>query len=185
MNEYNIVAIDGSLCNFGISVISYNEDTNTLGTVRTMLLSETAPDNTKGAKRSLDDLKRFNQHWTTINDVINKYECKFAIAEIPSGAQDARAAFAFGGITSMMACLPIKLVPVTPLEAKAVTGIKHADKEDMIAWAYDKYPLADWFLSKRSNKMDIKTPAGLYLQNKNEHLADSIAVAFAGLTKLK
>lgn len=184
MGSYNIVGIDGSLCNFGIGVFSYSPDTNDIGSVLTLALSETEPDNTKGAKRSLDDLKRFGQHWKQINEYIAKYECQFAVAEIPSGAQDARASFAFGGITSMMACLPVPLVAVTPLEAKAVTGIKHADKEDMIEWAYGKFPDAPWFLSKRANKMDIKTPAGLYLQNKNEHLADAVAVAFAGLKKL-
>jgi hypothetical protein len=83
----------------------------------------------------------------------------------------------------MMACLPVPLVPVTPLEAKAITGSKHADKEDIIKWAYDQFPLAPWFLSKRSNKMNIITPEGMYLMNKNEHVADSMAVVFAGLNK--
>lgn len=180
----NIVAIDGSLCNFGISVCEVDFSSKSVERLLHMELSETEPDKTKGAKRSLDDLKRFEQHWITINKVIADYKCNYAFAEIPSGAQDARAAFAFGGITAMMACLPVKLIPVTPLETKAVSGIKHADKEDMIAWAYEKFPAANWFVSKRPNKMGIIRHDGYSLQNKNEHLADSIGVAFAGLKKL-
>lgn len=183
--EVNVAAIDGSLCNFGISVVKVDLTSKNINEVLTLKLSETEPDKTKGAKRSLDDLKRFNQHWVTINKVISDYDCKYAIAEIPSGAQDARASFAFGGITAMMACLPVPLVPVTPLEAKAVTGSKHADKEEVIAWAYSKFPCADWFVSKRPNKMGIINHDGYYLQLKNEHLADSIAIAFAGLPKIE
>lgn len=177
---------DGSLCNFGFSVTDINLDEGDIVDVITLKLSETAPDKTKGVRKSDDDLLRFRSHWLELNALIEEYIVDYVIAEIPSGAQDARAAFAFGGITALMSAVPVRLVPVTPLEAKkAATGHKHADKEDIIEWAFGRFPEAPWFLSKRSNKMNITTASGLFLANKNEHVADSLAVAMAGIPKLQ
>lgn len=145
-------------------------------------LNKTKPDNSKKVRRSYDDLSRFQNHWGCLKEVISKYDCKIAVGEVPSGSQDARANFAFGGITAMYACLPLPFIPVYPLEVKeAATGFKHADKEDMIEWAYNKWPTGNWITSKRSNKMDIKTDKGLYLTNDNEHLADACGVGVSGL----
>lgn len=184
MGFYNVVAIDGSLQNFGTAVVTVSSETKKIKEVLYLGLNKTAPSTDKKARKSYDDLARFQSHWGYINGIITKYDCKVAVAEIPSGGQDARAAFAFGGITAMMGCLPIPLTPVTPSECKASSGSKHADKEDMIQWAYQQWPDASWITSKRTNAMNIKTAKGLYLTNANEHLADSLGIAVAGLKYL-
>lgn len=181
--KYNAICIDGSLQNLGLAVVEITA--NPLPEITNLIhlhLNTTKPDNSKKIRKSYDDLYRFRDHWNCLTEYITKYDCKIAIGEVPSGAQDARAAFAFGGVTAMYACLPIKFYPVYPLEVKeAATGFKHSDKEDMIEWAYARWPTANWITSKRSNKMDLKTKSGLYLTNANEHLADACAVGQAGL----
>lgn len=184
MSYYHAIAIDGSLQNMGIAVVVVSEHTNAITEVLSLKLNKTKATENKKLRKSYDDLDRFRSHWDFLNENIKKFDCKIAFAEIPSGAQDARAAFAFGGITSMMACLPVPLYPVYPLEVKAATGTKHADKEDIINWAYQKWPYADWITSKRPNALNITTTKGLYLTNANEHLADALAVAEAGLKYL-
>lgn len=180
---YNALCIDGSLQNLGLAVVTI--DHSLVSGVVTLKLNKTAPTTNKKMRKSYDDLARFQSHWKVLSETIAEYKCKVAFGEVPSGAQDARANFAFGGVTAMYACLPIPFIPVYPLEVKeAATGFKHADKEDMIEWAYNTYPKANWMISKRANKLNIKTPEGLYLMPGNEHLADSVAVGYAGVKYL-
>ena len=180
------ICIDGSLQNLGLAVVTLDIDTPKITGVVNLHLNKTTPTTDKKMRKSYDDLARFQSHWLCLRNTIEEFNCEVAFGEVPSGAQDARAAFAFGGVTAMYACLPIPFIPVYPLEVKeAATGFKHADKEDMIEWGYKKFPDAGWLTSKRSNKMDIKTKEGLYLKNENEHLADAVAVGFAGIKYFK
>lgn len=182
MREY-CLGLDGSLTNFGIAVASVEVGTSDFE-VHHLILSRTKPSKVKGVRKSSDDLARFRQHVNVIHDLIDAYDVKFAVGEVPSGAQDARAAFAFGGITALLASLPVKLIEVSPTEVKiAATGVKHAEKEDIIKWAYGAYPNANWIVSNKSNALNLRTPEGKYLALSNEHLADAIAALKAGLIK--
>ncbi len=177
------ICIDGSLQNLGLAVVELDETRITK--VIDLILNTTKPTDDKKKRKSYDDLFRFQSHWKVLTETIDKYNCTLSIGEVPSGSQDSRASFAFGGITAIYACLPVPFIPVHPAEVKlAATGFKHSDKEDIITWAYSKYPDANWLTSKRSNKMNIKTPSGLFLKNENEHLADAIAIAYAGVNYL-
>lgn len=179
----NVLGLDGSLQNFGLCVGRINLDKKKLDGIVTLRLSKTSVD--KSIKRTVDDLARFRQHHLFIKDAIEEYNIELVFGEVPAGAQDARAAFAFGGVTALLASLPVPLVGVSPTEVKvASTGFKHADKEDIIEWAYQTYPYAPWITGKKANKMNIRTPEGLYLTNANEHLADSVGAIQAGLKKL-
>jgi Holliday junction resolvasome RuvABC endonuclease subunit len=102
----------------------------------------------------------------------------FAVSEVPMGAQSARAALAFGMVIGMLANLPVPLIQVSPLEVKmAAVGHRQAAKEEMIAWAVEKYPAAAWRLQDKNGAKHKKGD----LKADNEHLADAIAVAEAGL----
>lgn len=178
----NTVGIDGSLTNFGFAVCSIDTVSASIVEVKDLILSETSKDNTKGVSRSADDLSRFQQHWQILTRAIDKYDVKVAFGEVPQGGQDNRSCFTFGGITALLACLPVPLVQLSPLQVKeGSVGVRYADKEDIIEWAYKTYPDANWFTSKRANNMNIKSADGLFLMKKNEHLADSIAAVKAGL----
>lgn len=183
-NPISVMGLDGSLANFGIAVATLDTDTNEIIEVKDLILSKSKPN--KKLKRAEDDFARFNQHWDCIRNTATKYDVKVMYGEIPSGAQDARAAFAFGGITAMLGGLALDydLTTVTPAEVKvAATGDRHADKEDIIEEMHSRFPTAPWITSKRENKMNITTSSGLFLTNANEHLADSIGVILAGVKK--
>jgi Holliday junction resolvasome RuvABC endonuclease subunit len=181
-----LMGLDGSLQNFGIAVGTFNTETKQLVSVDELILSKTEKSKDKKVKRADDDFGRFNQHWTQIVTVAEKYGIISICGEIPSGAQDARAAFAFGGVTAILAALDFyyAVETVTPAEVKlAATGWKHADKEDVIAAIHGCYPTAPWITSKKPNAMCIEHD-GKYLTNANEHLADAVAVILAGINKL-
>jgi Holliday junction resolvasome RuvABC endonuclease subunit len=178
----SVMGLDGSLANFGIAVAIVDSDTNKIIEVKDLVLSKTSK-NPK-LKRADDDYARFQQHWGVVKDIATKNNVNIMFGEIPSGAQDARASFAFGGVTSMLAGLGTyyDMKVVTPAQVKeAATGSKHADKEDVIEAMYGLFPSAPWITGKKSNAMNITTASGLYLTNANEHLADAVAVVIAGL----
>lgn len=178
-----VIGLDGSLQNFGMAICTVNVEEKKIISVDKLILSKTKPDNTKGVRRSSDDVARFRQHSDFIKKAIIEYNVSFAIGEVPSGAKDARAAFAFGGVTALLASLPVRLVEVTPSDVKvAATGYKHADKEDIIEWAVKNFPDAGWILGAKANKMNIKLH-GKFVTNANEHLSDSVAAVQAGLNK--
>lgn len=185
----HIIGIDGSLRNFGFAVFEYDTKLSAIDSLVTIKLSQTTSSKDKKLKKSSDDLIRFGQHYAEMCDLIKKYDIKTAIVEVPHGAKDARAAFAFGGVTAILSTLPklgLDLIQVTPKEVKeGSVGYSYADKEDIIAWAYKMYPDAEWQKSKRKNAMAIIDSAGLYLKNENEHMADAIAIVYAGKDQIK
>lgn len=183
----NVLGLDGSLQNFGIAVGTIDLGKKELVSIEDLVLSKTVKSNDKKVKRADDDFGRFVQHIGAVRDLAAKHNVKYIFGEIPSGAQDARAAFAFGGVTAILAGFShdYPTITVTPQQVKlAATGIKHADKEDIIAAMYDRFPHAPWIRSKKPNAMNIHDGDGTYLTNANEHLADSIACVLAGLKKL-
>ena len=152
------------------------------------MLSQTEKSKDKKVKSSDDDLQRFKDHIEVIRHMASEHNVQYIFGEIPAGAQDARAAFAFGGVTAILAGLSVehKLITVTPAEVKvAATGMKHADKEDVILATHGCFPDAPWLKSKKPNAMNIIDRDGNYLMNANEHLADAIGVIQAGLKKVK
>lgn len=170
----NIAAIDPSLAHFGMAKLDYRPSrAKQLGEehlfhVLELKLIDTEKDKGKAVRRNSDDLRRSRE----IIDALEHFtkDCEFVFAEIPSGAQNARAAFAFGIVVGILAGIRIPLIQVQPLETKKATvGTKTASKADMIEWATTRYPDAPWI--KRAGKLTLA----------NEHLADAIAIAHAGV----
>jgi Holliday junction resolvasome RuvABC endonuclease subunit len=181
-----VMGLDGSLQNFGIAIAKIDPVKLRIIDILELKLSKTHKNS--AIKRADDDMERFKQHWREILAIGEKYDPQMVFGEIPSGSKDVRAAFAFGGVTAMLACIAteIDVVTVTPMQVKvASTGVKHADKEDIIEAMYHCFPNAEWLVSKKPNAMNIKTPEGLFLMNANEHLADAIGVIKAGLDKVR
>lgn len=167
-----VAGIDPSLRSFGMARLDL--DLNTLKlTVLDLKLIETDKQSSKTVRQNSDDLRRAIQ----LNEGFHEFiaDCKFVFAEIPTGAQSARAMYAFGLVVGVISSLKIvkkPLIQVQPFETKLATvGTKTASKEEMIEWADEAYPDAPWMRVKKTNKM----------LGKNEHLADAVAVAHAGL----
>lgn len=167
-----IAAIDPALVNFGMAKMTLDLTTLELKVLELKLV-ETDKQTTKQVRQNSDDYRRAKiitkefQAWIA--------DCSVVFAEIPSGAQDSRSGLSFGISIGILANSTKPLIQVQPSETKMATvGTKTASKPEMVEWAVEKYPGAPWLYRKLRGKME--------LVKKNEHLADAIAVAYAGIT---
>lgn len=164
-------ALDGSKANFGIAKLDYDTTTDTLH-VAGLRLIKTEKTKIKGVRISSDNLRRGQEIAVALREELA--DCALAFAEIPSGAQSADAAYAFGMVVGLYSCITIPLVEVTPSETKlAAVGTRTASKDEIINWAAERFPDAPWLRVKRGGVM-VPTKA-------NEHLADAVAIAHAGI----
>jgi hypothetical protein len=145
-------------------------DTMTLGVLDLELIDTERMVN-KSVRQNSDDLRRSREIIKLFHAFVG--DCSLAFAEIPSGAQSARAALSFGISIGLLASCPKPLIQVQPFETKMATvGTKTASKEEMIIWATEKFPDAPWLRAKGGKKQVL---------NSNEHLADAVAIAHAGI----
>lgn len=170
-DKIKILAVDPSLRNFGMARFVYDMATAELD-LRWMSLIVTEKDQDKKIRRNSDDLKRAQTIYASLWK--EALTADFVMAEIPSGAQSARAAYGFGMMVGLLAGCQKPIIQVMPSETKvAAVGRKTASKEEIINWAVEKYPNGDWIRIKRKGEM--------VLTDANEHLADACAIAEAGI----
>lgn len=165
------VGIDVAMANMGFVKALVNPDTLEILKILDLKLASTEPDKSKGVSRSDDRLRRGRELLQEMR--VFCYGAFIAVAEIPEGSQDANAAWCMGVATGIVCACSIPLIPVTPRDVKAVTGIKNADKEAMRQWAYSQFPDAAWLTH------------GKRRTNNNEHLADALAALTAGTRVIK
>jgi Holliday junction resolvasome RuvABC endonuclease subunit len=174
MKELKIVGVDPSVRNTGIAVGRIVLPTLSV-LIDDLVLIKTESRSGKQVRKNSDDLRRANE----ISDALAEaaHGAAFAIVEIPTGAQSARAAWTLGmavGIMTTFRRIAVPLIQVQPVETKlAATGKKGACKEDIIDWATEKFPAAPWKRYKRNGEM--------HLADDNEHLADAVAIIHAGI----
>lgn len=167
MGIIQVTSVDPSLRNFGMARMMLDTDTLRFA-IEDLVLIETEKQSGKVVRQNSDDLRRSKEIVTAFHKMCEG--STFCFAEIPSGAQSARAAYSFGVAVGVIAGCPIPVIQVQNFEAKiAAVGSKNASKDDMIAWATRMYPDAPWKFH------------GVKLTNNNEHLADAVAIAHAGI----
>lgn len=171
MNTIKIIGIDPALNNFGLAQATLDLDTLDIR-IDKLMLPQTGSENAKTVRKNSDDLRRAKILYDNMVEA-----CKgasFAIAEVPVGSQSARAMASYGICVGVLAGCPIPLIQVMPSEVKlAAVGYKTATKDEMIEWAMNKYPYANWLMRKSKGAM---VPI-----NDNEHLADAVAAIEAGI----
>jgi len=171
MAQIRALTIDPSLRNWGMGRVLIDIDTRQV-TVEELFLNKTEDDSGKVVRKNSDDLRRAK----ALYDEMVRFSqgCSIAFAEVPVGSQSARAMASYGVCIGVLAGCPLPLIQVTPTEVKlAGFGYKHATKEEMIQWATEKHPEANWLMKKRGGAL---TPT-----NDNEHLADAIGAVYAGI----
>jgi len=174
MASINIVGLDPSLNNLGIVEAQIDIDTFEVKVARLMLAQPPKADNAtkKAVRKNSDDLRRARFLQSALTEVCRG--ASLAIAEVPVGSQDARAMASYGICIGVLSSCPVPMIEVTPTEVKlSAVGKKTASKAEMIAWAMDKHPDANWKMRKRKGEL-VPT-------NDNEHLADAIAAIYAGI----
>lgn len=166
-----ILTNDPSFTAWGMARMLLDTDTLELE-LQELMLVKTSKTKEKRARVSSDKLDRA----TTLSNAFLKMAkgVNAIFSEVPSGAQDANSANAFGIVVGILAAAPIPITQVMPLETKEATGLgKNATKDQIIQWAFDRYPHPTWLRAR--GKADGPLIAD------NEHLADAIAVAEAGI----
>lgn len=175
MTKIKIAGLDGSLRNFGISIMELDLETMTLS-VQDLILAETEKSKNKQVRASSDNLTRAQSIHAKIKEALKS--CTAAFVEVPYGGQSYDAVLGFGIVIGLYASIDCPVIEVSPSETKmAAVGTKTASKEEIIEWAAEKFPDAKWLRYKRNGKNYKKGE----LTSKNEHLADGIAIAHAGL----
>lgn len=173
MKGFTVIGIDAAFANTGIAIARYDlaNDEIHLNELR-LIHTEADKANKKVVRKNSDDLRRASEVITGLNQAIKDADPAFAFCEVPFGAQSARAAWALGISVGLIAYVnsKVSLIQVTPKEVKEVVDTKFPDKAQMIAWAVDKYPDANW--PKRAGKV---------VAGKAEHMADAVAAIHAGV----
>lgn len=179
--EISVAGVDPGMKNMGIARASLLLVPAVSGykvhciRVDSLELIQTEKLKTKVVRQNSDDLRRaieLNRALIPLND------CRVVFAEIPTGAQSARAAFSFGMAVGTIASILAPVIQVQPSETKLATvGTKTASKEEMIEWAIETYPDLPWQRVTRASKhFEVGDPHA-----DNEHLADACAIIHAGV----
>lgn len=173
MTTMKLMGIDMSLRNLGM--VAADVDVDTLGvSVLELSLKETEAKKNKSIRASSHDLASARIFCNAIRAFINTHQINMCVAEMPQGTQSARGMASYGIVIGLLASIDISLIQVTPIEVKlASVGSKTASKREMIEWATENFPHADWKTRKTKGKTR-------YI-DKNEHMADSLAAIHAGL----
>ena len=166
-----VSSFDPSMSHFGMANLIL--DTATMKfEISELKIIDTESRAGKDVRRNSDDLRRAQEITADFRAFVKGAQIGFT--EVPTGAQSARAALSFGMVIGILGGSPISLIQVQPWETKLSTvGTKTASKEEMIEWAVEAYPDAPWIRTKRKGVME--------LTKANEHLADAVAVAHAGV----
>lgn len=171
-----VAGLDPSLRNWGTSTGSYDTETKQLIIHQLGVINPELPTGKQVRQNSLD-LEAAKQlaegAWAAVKGA------QAIFVEVPVGSQSARAMASYGicvGILGALRSANIPFFEVTPTEVKmAGYGKKTATKQDMIQWAMDKHPEANWPMYKQKG-------VAIVSEAKAEHMADSIGAIYAGLS---
>lgn len=168
-----VAGIDPSLRNTGLALADFDLGTGKWNVERIAIV-QTERQAGKVVRQNSDDYRCARELITGINKILAAHGTTFIFAELPTGAQSARAMFSFGLTTAIMAGLTPPLIQVQPREVQiAVLGKAGADKAAIIKWATERWPDAGW--------MTAKTKGVVRLIADNEHPADACAAIAAGV----
>jgi Holliday junction resolvasome RuvABC endonuclease subunit len=168
-----VAGIDPALRNMGIAVGHVDLETLELVRVEKLVLAKTEGDKDgKQIRKNSDDLRRARVLTQAMRE--HTHDAVMVFAEVPVGSQSARAMASYGLCVGVLAGCDRPLLEVTPTEVKlAGAGVKTATKSEMIEWATEKHPEAQWLTVKRQGKQ--------VFVDANEHLADAVAAIYAGI----
>lgn len=177
MSIIKIAGIDPSLRNTGVALGEYNLTTGEWEVERVAIV-QTERVVTKQVRQNSDDYRCARELIHGTNKLLTDHGAAFIFAELPTGAQSARAMFSFGLTTAIMAGLTPPLIQVQPREVQqAVLGRAGKNKDAIIQWAVAKWPDAGWLT--RNSKGEI------ILLKDNEHPADACAAIAAGVQSME
>lgn len=164
----NILGLDPSFRNWGLSKATYDTDSKKLSVYYGEVITSEHDLYTKQNQKDLYSAclltEKLKQHWTNDIDLV--------CIELPHGSQSARAMVSYGvvlGVLSHFLYLDTHNCIVSALQVKGIVGNNKASKKEVIQWVKD-------------NHTEFTLPKAL---NKAEHIADSIVAIHAVLQSKK
>lgn len=174
--EIKVLGCDPSLRNWGLAMGTYNLETRKLRIDRLSTSCPTLPTGKQVRQNSLDLESSFQLYKSSIAAAEGAHA---VFVEVPVGSLSARAMASYGICVGVLGALRANGVPffeVTPTEVKlAGFGTKTATKEQMIKWATDKHPEANWPTFKQHGIVMVS-------EAKAEHQADAVGAIYAGIS---
>lgn len=130
----------------------------------------------KQVRQNSLDLESAKQLYAATLKAVKDVQAIFV--EIPVGSQSARAMCGYGICIAVLGALRAQGIPfieVTPTEVKmASAGKKTATKLEMIQWAMNQHPEANWPRYKQNGIVKVT-------EAKAEHMADAVGSIYAGM----
>lgn len=172
-NSFKVVGFDPSLRNWGIS-----KGTLSPNGLQIHYVDLVNPELSKGkqVRQNSLDLESAKQLCAAALAAAEGADAIFV--EVPVGSQSARAMASYGicvGILGALRATGIPFFEVSPNEVKLSTvGKKTATKLEMIEWAMNTHPEANWPTYNRLGKLQVS-------EAKAEHMADATAAIYAGI----
>ena len=167
-----VVGVDISLNNIGICQAEVIGDKVTVKRVSLIQPPKADAQMKKQVRKNSDDLRRARWLFEGLHQAIQ--DCHVIAVEMPVGSQSARAMASYGLCVGVLASITKPMIEVTPTDVKlAGVGSKTASKQEMIEWATEKHPEANWKTMRRGGEQ--------VLTNDNEHMADALAAIYAGM----
>lgn len=171
-----VVGLDPSLRNWGIAqALLYPGTTQPIQVHAVDVIQPVLPKGKQVRQNSLD-IEAAKQLTSGVLQAVEGAKAVFI--EVPVGSQSARAMASYGicvGVLGALRATGIPFFEVTPTEVKlAGPGIKTATKQDMISWATQQHPEANW-------PTYVKGGEYLISEAKAEHMADACAAIHAGI----
>lgn len=171
-----VVGFDPSLRNWGIAKGTLSRNSPQLQIQEVSVVNPDLPKGKQVRQNSLD-LESAKQLCKAALTAAEGAQAIFV--EVPVGSQSARAMASYGicvGILGALRATGIPFFEVTPNEVKLTSvGKKTATKQEMIRWAMDKHPEANWPTYRQNGEQ-------LVSEAKAEHMADATAAIYAGLS---
>lgn len=162
------ISIDSSLAHTGVAIGFYDS-----GQIRITDISLNSTEKTKNkqVRASSDTIDRCRDTHNFIHNIIVREKPDVIFMETPSGSQSASGMKSYGATCQLIAGIKPAPIEVTPIEVKkASVGSQTASKRQMIDWAHHLYGHVSGWLWHAGK-----------LQDKNEHMADAIAIAYAAV----
>lgn len=175
MSKIRLVGFDPSLRNWGYAIADYCQETRKLTMVSIGVIQPIISQDKQVRQNSKDIETSMKLMEAATAAAI---DARLVFVEVPVGSQNARAMLAVGvcmGILGAFRSLGYPIVEVTPTEVKVTaTGSRTATKQQMIKWAMDKHPEANWPMQTIKGEQHV-------VESKAEHMADAIGAIYAGM----
>lgn len=175
MDELRVVGFDPSLRNWGVASGLYNVSTQRLTINHLEVIKPTALCGGKKVRVNSRDIDSARQLASKAK--VHLKDAHAVFVEVPVGSQSSRAMASYGICVGILGALQEEksFFEVTPNEVKLVaTNNKKATKEDMINWAMNLHPEANWPTRTQKGQVEV-------IKGTAEHMADAVAAITAGL----